>query len=59
MRKLAAQKLAFGDSETVIIQLLGAAEFPLSLVYSHQAATMKKAARQWIGCARHNRLSPV
>ena len=42
MRKLAAQKPAFRDSETVIIQLLGAGEFPLGLVYSHQAATLKK-----------------
>ncbi len=42
MRKLAAQKPAFRDSETVIMQLLGAGEFPLGLVYSHQAATMKK-----------------
>ncbi len=31
MRKLAAQKPAFRDSETVIIQLLGAGEFPLGL----------------------------
>jgi ABC-type Fe3+ transport system substrate-binding protein len=54
MRKLAAQKLAFGDSETVIIQLLGAAEFPLSLVYSHQAATMKKrgAPVDWMRTAQ-------
>src|SRR5678816_4728727 len=35
MRKLAAQKPAFRDSETVIMQLLGAGEFPLGLVYSH------------------------
>ena len=51
MRKLATQKPAFRDSETVIIQLLGAGEFPLGLVYSHQAATMKKrgAPVDWVG----------
>jgi len=54
MRKLAAQKPAFRDSETVIIQLLGAGEFPLGLVYSHQAATMKKrgAPVEWVRTAR-------
>jgi len=54
MRKLAAQKPAFRDSETVIIQLLGAGEFPLGLVYSHQAATMKKrgAPVEWVRTAQ-------
>ena len=54
MRKLAAQKPAFRDSETVIIQLLGAGEFPLGLVYSHQAATMKKrgAPIEWVRTAQ-------
>ena len=54
MRKLAAQKPAFRDSETVIIQLLGAGEFPLGLVYSHQAATMKKrgAPVDWVRTAQ-------
>ncbi len=54
MRKLAAQKPAFRDSETVIIQLLAAGEFPLGLVYSHQAATMKKrgAPVDWVRTAQ-------
>ena len=54
MRKLAAQKPAFRDSETVIIQLLGAGEFPLGLVYSHQAATMKNrgAPVEWVRTAQ-------
>jgi len=54
MRKLAAQKPAFRDSETVIIQLLAAGEFPLGLVYSHQAATMKRrgAPVEWVRTAQ-------
>lgn len=54
MRKLAAQKPAFRDSETVIIQLLAAGEFPLGLVYSHQAATMKRrgAPVDWVRTAQ-------
>ena len=50
MKKLAAQKPAFRDSETVITQLLAAGEFPLGLTYSHQAATMKRrgAPVDWV-----------
>ena len=53
MRKLAAQKPAFRDSETVIIQLLAAGEFPLGMVYSHQAASLKKrgAPVDWVRTA--------
>ena len=50
MKKLAAQKPALRDSETVITQLLAAGEFPLGLTYSHQAATMKRrgAPIDWV-----------
>lgn len=53
MRKLAAQKPAFRDSETVIIQLLAAGEFPLGMVYSHQAAAIKRrgAPVDWVRTA--------
>jgi iron(III) transport system substrate-binding protein len=54
MRKLATQKPAFRDSETVITQLLTAGEFPLGLTYSHQAATMKRrgAPVEWVRTAQ-------
>ena len=54
MRKLAAQKPAFRDSETVIIQLLAAGEFPFGMVYSHQAASLKKrgAPVDWVRTAQ-------
>jgi iron(III) transport system substrate-binding protein len=54
MRKLAAQKPAFRDSETVITQLLVAGEFPLGLVYSHQAAAIKRkgAPVEWVRTAQ-------
>lgn len=54
MRKLAAQKPAFRDSETVITQLLVAGEFPLGLVYSHQAAALKRngAPIEWVRTAQ-------
>ena len=42
MRKLAAQKPAFRDSETIITQLLAAGGFPVGITYSHQAATARK-----------------
>jgi len=50
MKKLAAQKPAFRDSETVVSQLLAAGEFPLGLTYSHQAVSLKKkgAPVDWI-----------
>ena len=54
MRKLATQRPAFRDSETVITQLLAAGEFPLGLTYSHQAATMKRrgAPVEWVRTAQ-------
>jgi len=54
MRKLAAQKPAFRDSETVVTQLLVAGEFPLGLVYSHQAAAIKRkgAPVEWVRTAQ-------
>jgi iron(III) transport system substrate-binding protein len=54
MRKLAAQKPAFRDSETVVTQLLVAGEFPLGLVYSHQAAAIKRkgAPIEWVRTAQ-------
>ena len=54
MRKLAVQKPAFRDSETVIIQLLAAGEFPLGMVYSHQAAALKRrgAPVDWVRTAQ-------
>jgi iron(III) transport system substrate-binding protein len=54
MRRLAAQKPAFRDSETVITQLLVAGEFPLGLVYSHQAAAIKRkgAPVEWVRTAQ-------
>ncbi len=54
MRKLAAQKPAFRASETVIIQLLAAGEFPLGMVYSHQAAAIKRrgAPVDWVRTAQ-------
>lgn len=54
MRKLAAQKPAFRDSETVITQLLAAGEFPIGITYSHQAATVKKrgAPVEWVRTAQ-------
>jgi iron(III) transport system substrate-binding protein len=54
MRKLAAQKPEFRDSETVIAQLLAAGEFPLGLIYSHQAATLKRrgAPVEWVRTAQ-------
>ena len=54
MRKLAAQKPAFRDGESVIIQLLAAGEFPLGMVYSHQAATLKRrgAPVDWVRTAQ-------
>jgi iron(III) transport system substrate-binding protein len=50
MRKLAAQKPAFRDGESIITQLLAAGEFPMGLTYSHQAATMKRkgAPVEWV-----------
>jgi iron(III) transport system substrate-binding protein len=50
MKKLAVQKPAFRDSETVITQLLAAGEFPLGLSYSHQVGSLKKkgAPVDWI-----------
>ena len=50
MKKLAAQKPAFRDSETVISQLLAAGEFPLGLAYSHQIVSLKNkgAPVEWI-----------
>ena len=54
MRKLAAQKPAFRDSETIITQLLAAGEFPVGVTYSHQAATVKKrgAPVEWVRTAQ-------
>ena len=54
MRKLAAQKPVLRDSVTVINQLLAAGEFPLALIYSHQAATLKKrgAPVEWVRTAQ-------
>ena len=54
MRKLAAQKPAFRDSETVITQLLAAGEFPLGLTYLHQADTAKRhgAPVEWVRTAQ-------
>ncbi len=54
MRKLAAQKPAFRDSETVITQLLAAGEFPVGITYSHQAATVKRrgAPVEWVRTAQ-------
>ena len=54
MRKLAAQKPAFRDGESIITQLLAAGEFPLAMTYSHQAATMKKrgAPVEWVRTAQ-------
>jgi iron(III) transport system substrate-binding protein len=54
MRKLAAQKPAFRDGESIITQLLAAGEFPLGITYSHQAATMKRrgAPVEWVRTAQ-------
>jgi iron(III) transport system substrate-binding protein len=54
MRKLAAQKPAFRDSETIITQLLAAGEFPVGITYSHQAATARKrgAPVEWVRTAQ-------
>lgn len=54
MRKLAAQKPEFRDSETVITQLLAAGEFPIGITYSHQAATVKRrgAPVEWVRTAQ-------
>lgn len=54
MKKLAAQKPIFRDSESIITQLLAAGEFPLALTYSHQVGTMKRkgAPVDWIRTAQ-------
>ena len=54
MRKLAAQKPAFRDGESIITQLLAAGEFPIGITYSHQAATMKRrgAPVEWVRTAQ-------
>src|SRR5215471_14659413 len=54
MKKLAAQKPLFRDSESIITHLLAAGEFPLGLTYSHQVGTMKRkgAPVDWIRTAQ-------
>jgi iron(III) transport system substrate-binding protein len=54
MRKLAVQKPAFRDGESIITQLLAAGEFPIGITYSHQAATMKRrgAPVEWVRTAQ-------
>jgi len=54
MRKLAAQKPAFRDGESIVMQLLAAGEFPLGMVYSHQVATLKRrgAPVDWVRTAQ-------
>lgn len=54
MRKLAAQKPAFRDSESIVMQLLAAGEFPMGMVYSHQVATLKRrgAPVDWVRSAQ-------
>lgn len=54
MRKLATQKPAFRDGESIITQLLAAGEFPIGITYSHQAATMKRrgAPVEWVRTAQ-------
>ncbi|HEY7165384.1 MAG TPA: extracellular solute-binding protein [Candidatus Binatia bacterium] len=54
MKKLAAQKPAFRDSESIITQLLAAGEFPLGLTYSHQVGTFKRrgAPVDWVHTAQ-------
>ena len=54
MRKLATQKPAFRDGESIVMQLLAAGEFPLGMVYSHQVATLKRrgAPVDWVRTAQ-------